>query len=82
MENARVNITWKGQQGELPDPVSFDATDANVLQWATEAVQSGGVPGIDTDLTADFQDYIVERYPEKDGLPPRIMIRPKTPFGL
>lgn len=78
---AVVNITWGGQNGELPDPVSYDAADGDVKQWAAEAIRGGGVPGIDAANNVDFTDYVVDRFNAKDEQPNRIMLRPKTPFG-
>ena len=52
MRYARLNITWNGQNGDLPDPVSWHASDKEILRWAAEAVRSGSVPGI-TALTFD-----------------------------
>lgn len=79
---ARVNVTWAGKNGDLPDPVSFDATDGDVKQWITEAVRNGNVPGIDGDPTADFKDFVVERYNATADVPyNRLFVRPKTPFG-
>lgn len=79
---ARVNVTWARQNGDLPDPVAFDATDEQVRQWITEAVRFGGVPGIPADPNADFRDYMIERYEPTEGRPHNlIQIRPKTPFG-
>lgn len=78
---ARVNVTWQGQNGELPDPVSYDAADGDVLQWASEAIRGGDIPGIDADPTVSLQDFVVDRFAAKDDLPNRISIRPKTPFG-
>lgn len=80
---ARVNITWAGQNGDLPDPVSFDAGAGDVLQWATEAVRNGNVPGIQADPTADFHDFVVDRFSATEGRQYNlIQIRPKTPFGI
>lgn len=80
--DARVNITWNGQNGDLPDLVNYDATDAEVRGWATEAIRTGGVPGIAADGNADLQDFVVDRFPANDAYPvPRLVIRPKTPFG-
>lgn len=79
---AQLNITWNGQQGELPDPVNVDAADGDVLQWATEAVRAGDVPGIDAAPNVNFQDFVVQRFAAKDDLPNRIFIRPKVPFGV
>ena len=82
IHEARVNITWQGQNGDLPDPVSFDATDGDVLQWVTEAVRAGDVPGIHADRRAVFRDFVVDRYAANDARPFNlIQVRPKTPFG-
>jgi hypothetical protein len=79
---ARVNVTYKGENGDLPDPVTFDATQGDVLQWVTEAVRGGGVPGITADPTASFQDFVVDRFSATDVRPYNLLqIRPKTPFG-
>lgn len=78
---AQVNITWDKQNGDLPDPVNYDSTDGDVLQWVTEAVRTGGVPGIVADEQADFDGFVVERFPAEDDLPNRLVVRPKVPFG-
>lgn len=80
---ARVNITWQGQNGDLPDPVSFDATDGDIFQWAAEAVRGGNVPGIDADVNASFQDFVIDRFASTADTPyNRLFLRPKTPFGI
>ena len=82
-DEARVNITWGGQNGDLADPVLFDSTDGDVKQWITEAVRTGGVPGISADPDADFTDFVVNRYEATEGVPfNKIVVRPKTPFGV
>ncbi|GAG09140.1 unnamed protein product, partial [marine sediment metagenome] len=43
---ARFNITYGGENGDLADPVFFDAADGDVKEWATEAVRNGSVAGI------------------------------------
>lgn len=78
---ARLNITINGQNGDARDPVSFDATEADVKAWATEMVRTGGVPGITADHTASFVDFVVDRFEARDDLPARLVLRPKTPFG-
>jgi hypothetical protein len=79
---ARVNVTWAGQNGDLPDPVSFDATDGDVKQWLTEAIRTGGVPGIVADRLVDLRDFVVDRFEATGARPYRlIQVRPKTPFG-
>jgi hypothetical protein len=79
---ARVNITWNGQNGDLPDTVNRDAADADVKRWVTEAVRAGSVPGIAADANANFQDFVVDRFGPNEMRPHSlIQIRPKTPFG-
>lgn len=77
---ARLNITYAGQQGDLPDPVDYNASDAEIRTWAREALAQG-IPGIDPDPSADFSDFVVDRFAATEGLPARISLRPKTPFG-
>jgi hypothetical protein len=79
---AKLSITFAGQQGDLPDPVPYDATDAVLKQMATESVRQGYVPGIDAAPNADFTDFVVDRFPSRADVPfNRLSIRPKTPFG-
>jgi hypothetical protein len=79
---ARVNVTWGGQNGDLPDPVAYDSPDGAVRRWITEAVRAGSIPGIAADRRADFSDFVVDRFPANDNRPYHlIQIRPKTPFG-
>lgn len=77
---ALLNITWAGQNGDLKDEVEFDASDAQVLAWAQEAVVGGDVNGIDA-AAPDFTDFVVQRFSATGDLPARIFVRPKTPFG-
>lgn len=79
---ARVNITWDGQNGDLPAPVPRDSGEGDLKQWVTEAVQNGTVPGIAQDARADFSDFVVDRFAPTEARPYHaIFIRPKTPFG-
>jgi hypothetical protein len=79
---ARVNITWAGQNGELPDPAAFDASDAEVRAWAAEAIRTGAVAGITADPRVNLADFVVDRFPASADIPMnRLFIRPKTPFG-
>jgi hypothetical protein len=80
--NARLNVTYGGQNGDYPDPVDFNNADGDVKQVATEAIRTGYIPGIPADPAADLTDFVVERYPATEELPPRLMLRPKTPFGM
>jgi len=80
---ARLNITWSGSNGDLVDPVPYDSADGDVKQWATEAVRNGDIPGIQADAAANFQDFVVDRFPANDEVPfNRLFLRPKTPFGV
>jgi len=83
LHQATLNVTWSGQNGDLQHPVPYDATDGDIKQIATEVIQAGGpdIPGIDADPDVDFHDFIVDRFPAKDGKPNRLALRPKTPFG-
>lgn len=78
---ASLNITYAGQNGDLPDPLLFDIPDEQVRAIATEAVRAGGVRGIDARADADFTDFVIDRVAAHDGLPHRLIARPKTPFG-
>jgi hypothetical protein len=79
---ARVNVTWAGQNGDLPDPVARNANEREILGYVTEAVRTGGIPGIARDPKADFREHVVDRFGPTDGRPyDLIQIRPKTPFG-
>jgi hypothetical protein len=79
--NARLNITFSGENGDYPDPVNFDSPDAEVLKTAEEGIQSGYIPGITATPNASLTDFVVDRFSATEDMPPRLMIRPKTPFG-
>lgn len=80
--NASLNITVNGMNGDLPDPVMFDATDGDIKTWAAEAVSNGNIPGIDAIPNVDFTDFVVDRFAATEDRPAnRLMLRPKTPFG-
>ena len=79
---ARLNITWSGENGDLMDPVAWDLDDAAVRQIAMEAVLSGNVPGLSVDVMVDFTDFVVDRFAATQEVPfNRLFLRPKTPFG-
>lgn len=82
-DEARVNVTWRQQNGELPDPVYRDAAEGDIRAWVTEAVRNGGIPGIPADPNADFRDFVVDRFPPTEARPYNlIQVRPKTVFGM
>ena len=79
---ARVNITWRGQNGDLPDPVRFDAGPGDVRQWVSEAIRGGGIPGLPVDANVNLHDHVVERFAANATRPYHlILVRPKTAFG-
>ena len=79
--NARLNITINGENGDYPDPVSFETTDGDIKQIATEAIATGYIPGITATDNLNLTDFVIDRFPATNELPPRLMVRPKTPFG-
>ncbi len=79
---ARLNITWAGQNGDLPDPVPYAASTHALKRWAAEAIRGGSVPGIHAKSAVRLHDFVVDRFPANATIPHnRIFIRPKTPFG-
>lgn len=78
--NARLMVTFDGVQGDYPDLISFDTPDADAKRIAAEAIATGYIPGIRAQ-NANLGDFVVDRWQATADLPPRIMIRPKTPFG-
>lgn len=79
---ASVNVTYAGQNGDLPDAVSAFASDAEVLRWVREALSTGGVKGIEAQQRVDLRDFVVDRFAATAEVPyVRLMVRPKTPFG-
>jgi hypothetical protein len=80
-QEARLNVTYGGQNGDLVDPINFDANDVDIKRWATEAVRAGNIPGINADPNVNFTDFVVDRFSAKDDLPNRVALRPKVPFG-
>ena len=81
-DEARVNITYGGGNGDMVTPVPYAATDHEVKAWATEVIQNGGLPGVPSDPNANLHDFVVDRIPARDGLPNRLIVRSKTPFGV
>lgn len=83
MDEAKVNVTYGGCNGELPDPVLFESSDTDIRTWVTEALRTGGIPGIAAQPNADLTDFVIDRFVATEVRPaPYIMIRPKTPFGI
>lgn len=84
MDVARLNITIRGRNGDLPEPVAIDLPDEDVRRIAAEAVRAGTIPGIgDVGADADFSDFVVDRFPPGAGRDFHyLMLRPKVPFGV
>ncbi len=79
---ALVNVTWQGQNGDLRDPVPFDAREGDLKGWVSEALRAGEIPGVHARGHVDLRDFVVDRFPPTAQTPwPRIFVRPKTPFG-
>ena len=79
---ARVNVTYAGQNGDLPDTVWAQASDGDIRAWATEAVASGSILGIRATPSANFSGFVVDRFRATRDRPYNlIQLRPKTPFG-
>jgi hypothetical protein len=80
---ALLNVTWNGQNGDNPEPVSWDLSDAEILVIAQESIRSGHIPGIRQDEKATLTDFVVDRFSATTEPPiaARLMVRPKVPFG-
>ena len=79
---ARVNVTWGGQNGDLPDPIAYDLPDDQIKDMVAEAVRNGYVPGLQANAAVDLHDYKVDRFPPNDQRPYNLVqVRPKTAFG-
>jgi hypothetical protein len=79
---ARVNVTYGRANGDLPDPVFFDASPDQIKEWVTEAIRGGDIPGIPADPRADLTGFVVEPFAASAEVPHnRIFLRPKTEFG-
>jgi len=80
---ARLNVTWARQNGDLPDPVLYETDDGAVRAMAEEAIRNGDIPGITADATVRLADFQVDRFRATDDIPyDRIMIRPKSAYGV
>ncbi len=81
MPEAQINITWQGTSADLPHTVPWDATDAEIKQWAAESV-ANGFTGMPADPNVDLTNFMVDRYPASEAVPyNRYIVRPKTAFG-
>ena len=79
---ARLNLTWDGQNGDLPDTIPFDASDLEIKAMAAEALRNGDIPGVAAAPHGVLADFVVDRFPATAEIPwARVFVRPKTPFG-
>jgi hypothetical protein len=79
---ARVNVTWNGQNGDLMEPVPFTATDRQLKEWAREALIGGSIPGVQPTGQVNMANYVVDRFTANGTVSyNRIFLRPTTPFG-
>lgn len=84
---ARVNVTYNGQNFELPDPVHYQAGDGDIKNWVAEAIRTGSVRGVAADPNVNLQNYMVDRF-DAPAVPAEgqrdhnlIQVRPKTAYG-
>lgn len=79
---ARLNVTYGGANGDLPDPIPFDTADTVVRRTVEEAIRSGSIPGIGADPNVSLGDYVVDRFGPNEVRDFHLLqLRPKTPFG-
>jgi hypothetical protein len=80
---ARLNLTWAGFNGDLQDPVNYDASDEDIRRFAAEALVYGipGIPAQPHVRPDDMRDMVVQRFESQGDLGPKIIVRPKVPFG-
>lgn len=84
---ARVNVTYKGENFDLPDPVQYQAADGDILGWVSEAIRTGSIPGVTIDPQPNLRDFKVDRFDAPrtpaTGQPDynKIFVRPKTAYG-
>ena len=72
---ARLNVTWRGANGDLPDPVPYDATDQHLKAMATEAIVGGYIPGIPADRGVNLADFVVDRFAATADIPQHRILR-------
>lgn len=79
---AVLNITWRGENGNLPDPVDPRLSDAQICEMVEEVLQTGGVPGIPADPRARVANLVIERFEPNEAYPySRLLARPAVEFG-
>lgn len=79
---AKVNLTWAGQNYDLTDPVPYDIPEEQLRAALSEVIRAGddGIPA-DQDV-AMMANFVVRRYEPTATRPSRLItVRPKTEFG-
>lgn len=79
LEFANLIITVDGKTVDFPDRIQKDLPHDEIRRMAAEAV-AGGIPGLEAQ-EVDFSGYIVDPVEAAEGMPDRILLRPKTAFG-
>lgn len=80
-DEARLNVTWAGNNFDLPDPIFWNMEDREIRSIAEEVIRNGAL-GVVADRDVDLTDFVIDRFPVNDQRPYRLyQIRPKTPFG-
>lgn len=83
MTEARVNITYGGQNADLPQTVDANASTDTIKRFVIEALLSGSVAGLTPVAGEDFSGYTVDPLmPAIEGRNYDLFVfRPKTRFG-
>jgi hypothetical protein len=85
---AMVNVTYNGQNFELPDPVNYTAGDGDIKAWVSEAIRTGSIRGVAADPNVDLANFVVDRFDAPADPAPgqrshnAVFLRPKTAYGL
>lgn len=83
LANAKVNVTYAGQNGDMPSEVDPLASKEQILVWVAESLRAGDISGIPAQTHVDLSNYVVDTpcppTPERNY--PLITVRPKTPYG-
>ena len=80
---SRLNVTYLGQNGDLPDPILNDMNHDDVIRMTEEAIRTGGIPGIPADPNVRLADFVVDKpFPPTESRPYWLRtVRPKTAYG-
>lgn len=79
---ARLNVTFDGRNADLPEPIPFAASDAEIKAWAREAIAAGALGAPRAGGRVDLTGFVIDRFPATAKVPEnRVFLRPITPFG-